>query len=445
MNSNHSKLTTLLSDGDVLYSPIDLWHNSFPITNINIIMKIFLKSTLLTLVSLLILSATLVAQQPARPGAPAQRPAFRMPARIVSPEILPDNKVIFRLYSKDAAKVTISGEWQSGFGASETLARNDTGLFSITIGPLKPELYSYTFTIDGVRAIDPGNVQVRRDGLNYQSYFIIPGAESDLYVQKNGVPHGTVSKVWYTSSVLETDRRVYVYTPASYGTVKQKYPVLYLFHGAGGDEDAWTNMGRAAQIMDNLIAQGKTKPMIVVMTNGNANQAGAQNDVPPLASQGEQGMAAYAKYAGKFEEHLVKDVVPFIEKNYRTLKGKDNRAIAGLSMGGGHTQTITNNNPGMFSYIGVFSMGIMNFGMQSDEAAKMDQEREVKIEALKNSGYKLYWIAVGKDDFVYQSVVTLRNLLDKHNFKYIYRESTGGHTWTNWRIYLSEFTPMLFK
>jgi enterochelin esterase family protein len=240
------------------------------------------------------------------------------------------------------------------------------------------------------------------------------------------------------------DRRVYVYTPAGYEKNTQKYPVFYLLHGAGGDEDAWTDMGREAQIMDNLIAQGKAKPMIVVMTNGNANQAGAQNVVINEPVQGDP-MAAYQKLAGKFEIHLVKDLIPFIQKNYRTLTDKDNRAIAGLSMGGGHTQTITNDNPGLFSYIGVFSMGIMSFGPPNPDQAKLDAERDTKIEALKNSGYKLYWVGVGKDDFVYQSVVKLRSTLDKHNFKYTYRESTGGHTWANWRIYLSEFAPLLFK
>jgi enterochelin esterase family protein len=185
--------------------------------------------------------------------------------------------------------------------------------------------------------------------------------------------------------------------------------------------------------------------MIVVMTNGNANQAGAQNEVPPVPVQGEQGMAAYQRMAGKFEEHLVKDVVPFIEKNFRALTGKDNRAIAGLSMGGAHTQTITNDNPGMFSYIGVFSMGIMNMGPQNQNAAKTGAERIAKLQILKDSGYKLYWIACGKDDFVYKGVVTLRETLDKIGFMYIYRESTGGHTWANWRIYLSEFAPLLFR
>ena len=401
--------------------------------------------TIITFVTIFLTSISVAGQQPTTPAAaPAARPQLRIPTRIVSPEILPDNKVTFRVYAKDATKVTLSGEWQTGPNSTELLVSNDTGLFMITVGPLKPELYGYNFTVDGVSTIDPNNVQVRRDGTRYASFFIIPGAESDLYVQKTGVPHGNVSKVWYNSPVLGMDRRVYVYTPAGYEKGNQKYPVFYLLHGAGGDEDAWTNMGRAAQIMDNLIAQGKAKPMIVVMTNGNANQAGAPNDVTDVPLQGD-AMASYQRLAGKFEAHLVKDLVPFIEKNYKVLTGKDNRAIAGLSMGGMQTQTITNDNPGMFGYIGVFSMGIMNFGQQNRDAAKLDQERETKIEALKNSDYKLYWIGVGKDDFVYQSVVKLRSTLDKHNFKYTYRESTGGHTWANWRIYLSKFAPLLFQ
>jgi len=400
---------------------------------------------LVTFVTILIYSVSGTGQDPGRPAVPSARPAFRMPARIISPEIMPDNRVTFRIYSKDAQKVTVSGEWQSGNNAIETLVKNDTGLFSLTVGPLKPELYGYTFYVDGVNTIDPNNVQVRRDGARYQNFFIIPGPESDLYFHKNDVPHGTVTKIWYKSDVLGFDRRCYVYTPAGYESGTKKYPVFYLLHGAGGDEDAWTNMGRTAQIMDNLIAQGKALPMIVVMTNGNANQAGAQNEVPPTTPQGGQGMAAYQRYAGKFEEHLVKDVVPFIEKNFRTLTGMNNRAIAGLSMGGAHTQTITSNNPGVFSYIGVFSMGIMNMGPQNQDAAKVEAERNAKLLVLKDSGYKLYWIACGKDDFVYKGVVTLRETLDKINFKYIYRESTGGHTWANWRIYLSEFAPMLFK
>jgi len=399
---------------------------------------------IVTFAAILMASVSAAGQQPTAPAAPAVRPQFRMPPRIISPELLPDNKVTFRIYAKDATKITVAGEWQTAPNATEALVRNDTGLFILTVGPLKPELYGYNFIVDGVPTIDLNNVQVRRDGARYGNFFIIPGTESDLYFQKNGVPHGNVSKVWYNSPVLEMDRRVYVYTPAGYENGNQKYPVFYLLHGAGGDEDAWTNMGRAAQIMDNLIAQGKARPMIVVMTNGNANQSGAQNEVTNPPVQGD-GMAAYQRLAGRFESHLVKDLIPFIEKNYKVFTDKDNRAIAGLSMGGMHTQTITNDNPGMFSYIGVFSMGIMSFGQPNQDAAKIEQERDIKIEALKKSGYKLYWIACGKDDFVYQGVITLRNTLDKHNFKYVYRESTGGHTWANWRIYLSEYAPQLFR
>jgi len=389
-------------------------------------MKFRVKTMLVTFVTILIYSVSGTGQDPGRPAVPSARPAFRMPARIISPEIMPDNRVTFRIYSKDAQKVTVSGEWQSGNNAIETLVKNDTGLFSLTVGPLKPELYGYTFSVDGVNTIDPNNVQVRRDGARYQNFFIIPGPESDLYFHKNDVPHGTVTKIWYKSDVLGFDRRCYVYTPAGYESGTKKYPVFYLLHGAGGDEDAWTNMGRTAQIMDNLIAQGKALPMIVVMTNGNANQAGAQNEVPPTTPQGGQGMAAYQRYAGKFEEHLVKDLVPFIEKNFRTLTGMNNRAIAGLSMGGAHTQTITSNNPGVFSYIGVFSMGIMNMGPQNQDAAKVEAERNAKLLVLKDSGYKLYWIACGKDDFVYKGVVTLRETLDKINLPRKYRRSYMG-------------------
>jgi len=384
--------------------------------------------------------ANIHAQAPARPA-----PAFRMPVVIKSAEVSSDNRVTFRVYDKEANKITVSGEWMPGFGGSEPMVKNDTGLFVLTVGPLKPELYAYSFNVDGVRTIDPNNVQVRRDGSRYESFFIIPGGNADLYMHKDGVPHGTVSKIWYNSSVLGMDRRLYVYTPAGYENSKTKYPVFYLLHGAGGDEDAWTNMGREAQIMDNLIAQGKAKPMIVVMTNGNANQAAAQNEVPLSPSQNIMTMEAYRKYAGKFEENMVKDVIPFIEKTYRTLKDRDHRAIAGLSMGGAHTQTITNDNPGVFSYIGVFSMGLMNFGVQNQDTAKANQERSLKIEALRKSNPKVYWIGVGKDDFLYNSVVSLKADLDKHNFKYTYRETPGGHTWANWRIYLSEFAPLLFK
>ena len=360
---------------------------------------------------------------------------------IISPQLLPGNKVTFRLMAPYATKVSVSGDWMPA-NTCQNLVKCDSGLWTVTLGPLKPEFYSYTFIVNGVLVTDPSNSQIKRDGTRNESVLLVPGEESDLYIVKD-VPHGTISKVWYESPTLSLTRRMYVYTPAAYNTGSEKYPVLYLLHGAGGDEDAWTTLGRVCQIMDNLISQGKAKPMIVVMPNGNANQTAAPGEELPFVAQDND--APNTKPAGRFEESLVKDVLPYIESHFRVIAGKENRAIAGLSMGGSQTMAIANNNPGMFNYIGVFSMGIINFGLQTADADLIEKERNNKIEVLKNSGYKLYWIGAGTDDFLYQSVQTLRVTLDSHSFNYTYRESTGGHTWANWRIYLSEFAPPLFK
>jgi enterochelin esterase family protein len=410
-----------------------------------IINKLEMKKILTSIgiVTLLCLSSGIKGQNaPTTPTPAAPRPRQQMAPRIISPEILPDNKVIFRLYAPHTIGVAISGEWMSGTNPKENMARNDTGMWTITLGPLQPEFYGYTFIVDGVTVLDPYNPQIKRDGMRNASVLLVPGNETDLYSVKN-IPHGTISKVWYESPTLNLTRRMYIYTPPGYDRdTKTKYPVLYLLHGAGGDEDAWTTLGRAPVILDNLIAQGKAKPMIVVMTNGNPTQNAAQGDayatvrVETPGAGGPGGMAS-----GKFEESLVKDVIPYVESHYRVLKDKNNRALAGLSMGGMQTQTISNNNPDLFSYIGVFSMGLMNFNQPNTPVDDLGP----KLDALKKSGVKLYWIGCGKEDFLYDSVITLREALDKNNFKYTYRESTGGHTWANWRIYLSELAPLLFK
>jgi len=370
---------------------------------------------------------------------PAPGPAFRMPFALKSAEILPDNSVTFRLLSKDASSVEVSGDWMPGFGTSVPMVKNDTNLWTLTVGPLKPELYSYTFLIDGIRVIDPNNPLVKRDGTRNESMLLIPGEESDLYMVKN-IPHGTLSKIWYESPTLKLNRRMYVYTPAGYEDSQTRYPVFYLLHGGGGDEDAWTTLGRTCQIMDNLISQGKAKPMIVVMPNGNPGQAAAFTDafVNPSVS------APYDMGLGLFEESMVKDIIPYVESHYRVVADRDHRALAGLSMGGMQTLTLTGNYPYMFGYIGVMSMGLVDvttMGLKPDP----DPDQDIKLETLKNSGYILYWIGVGKDDFLYKSVQSLRTALDKHGLKYTYRESTGGHSWANWRIYLSEFAPQLFR
>jgi enterochelin esterase family protein len=357
--------------------------------------------------------------------------------RVVSPEIHPDNKVTFRLLAPDATKVTISGNWMAGWGTQVEMAKGDSGIWSATTEVLAPEFYTYSYNVNGVKTLDVQNVQVVRDGTRFENFVIVPGAASDVYTVKD-VPHGMISKVWYPSPSLNKTRRMYIYTPPGYDGSKDKYPVLYLLHGAGGDEDAWTTLGRTPYILDNLIAAGKAKPMIVVMTNGNAWSSAAPGEEPKAAAAPDYTQMA----RGGFEKSLVADVIPYVEKNYRVLTDKNNRAIAGLSMGGMHTQNISNANPGMFGYIGVMSMGLMN---DRRWATYNEEEHKKQLKALQDSGVKLYWIACGKEDFLIESVNNLRKLYDGMGFKYEYVETTGGHTWTNWRIYLADLSPKLFK
>ena len=357
--------------------------------------------------------------------------------RVKSPEIHTDNSVTFRLLAPEASKVTISGNWMAGWGTQVELTKGDSGIWSVTTEILPAEFYTYTFYTNGVKTLDPQNPQVVRDGTRFENAVIVRGKESEVYTVKD-VPHGVLSKVWYPSPTLEKSRRMYVYTPPGYAESTEKYPVFYLLHGAGGDEDAWTTLGRTPYILDNLIAEGKAKPMIVVMTNGNAWSSAAPGEEPKAESTPDFSQMA----RGGFEKSLVNDVIPYIEKNYRALTDKNNRAIAGLSMGGMHTQTITNTNPDKFGYIGVMSMGLMN---NSRWGNYNEEEHKKQIQTLKDSGLKLYWIGCGKEDFLYESVTNLRKFYDNSGFKYEYLETPGGHTWTNWRIYLSELAPQLFR
>jgi enterochelin esterase-like enzyme len=362
----------------------------------------------------------------------AQEISAMQAPKVVSPEIADDGSVTFRVLSEKANEVTINGSWM-GFGKTLPLTKGEQGVWSVTIDPLPSSMYHYNFFIDGVAAIDPTNAQALRDGTRYASLLMVPGDEAKVF-ELNETPHGNISQVWYKSPTLSMDRRMYVYTPPGYDSSKDSYPVLYLLHGAGGDEDAWTSLGRANLILDNLIASGKSKPMLVVMTNGNAWQTSTLRNVP---GQPAPSRETFAQFQGKFEKSLVEDVVPYIEKNYRVKADKDHRALAGLSMGGGHTITASLNYPGTFGYIGVFSSGI--FDANADMA-----EMEKKFTALKNSGVSKYWVACGKEDFVMDSNKRLLSMLEKTKFEHEYFENEGGHTWANWRTYLSMFAPMLF-
>ncbi len=381
---------------------------------------------------------------------------------IISPEVKDDGTVTFRLYAPKAVKVEVTGDFlpqvkvQTPMGEMEQpgyaeLKEGKNGVWEYTTAqPLSPELYSYKFRVDGMDYLDPSNVYMCRDIASYTNIFIVEkekGDKGDLY-SVNEVPHGNVAKVWYPSPTLKMTRRMTVYTPAGYDK-GGRYPVLYLLHGAGGDEDAWTTLGRAAQILDNLIAEGKVKPMIVVMPNGNPNCE---------AAPGEWSKGMYKpsfmghmtpKPVASMEESFP-DIVKYVEKNYRVLKGKKNRAICGLSMGGGHSFGISKMYPDMFDYVGLFSAAIFLSGSNDPQqtaldAMNADPQLGKELAALFGANPKLYWIAIGSTDFLYKSNADYRKYLDSKGYKYEYVETDGGHIWRNWRIYLTQFSQKLFK
>ena len=373
--------------------------------------------------------------------------------QVASPVVNADNSVTFNLIAPEAQKVQVTGDLLptqkikiEGYGEFDApgvvdLVKNDKGVWSFTTEPLKPELYTYNLIVDGVKIIDPLNVYNIRDINNLFSVVLIGGdARTDLY-KVNKVAHGNVSKVWYESPTAGLTRRLTVYTPAGYETSGKEYPVLYLLHGIGGDENAWSELGRAAQILDNLIAQGKAEPMLVVMTNGNISQEAC----PGETSEGfvVPTMALPKTMEGSFETAFP-DVVKFIESTYRVKKDKAHRAIAGLSMGGFHSLFISINNPDVFGYVGLFSAAVdqqqPNGGFPNIYA-----DRNAKIDQLFAKNPKLFWIGIGKTDFLIKNNNDLRAYLDSKHHKYTYLETEGGHIWRNWRIYLSEFTPLLFK
>ena len=384
-----------------------------------------------TILALMVASVTASAQQALWSG-----------SRIVSPEINPDNTVTFRLHAPKAVKVQVTGDflpsqgWVPGYA---DLTEKD-GIWEYTTYPLAPELYSYSFIVDGFVTRDPSNVYMIRDVASVMNVFIIGGGRADLY-KVNDVPHGTVSKVWYHSPTLGTDRRMTVYTPAGYEkNRKQKYPVFYLLHGAGGDEEAWMDLGRTSQILDNLIAQGKAEPMIVVMTNGNAGEVAAPGQCPE-GYERIPGMQQRGMMEGSFELHFP-DVVKYIEDNYRVYKDKKHRAIAGLSMGGYHSLHISKYYPDMFDYVGLFSAAA-RFHENSECPVYQNEKSQIDTQFAKKPA--LYWIAIGNTDFLYDENVKLRQYLDEKGYDYEYMESDEGHIWKNWRIYLTEFVPKLFK
>ncbi len=358
---------------------------------------------------------------------------------VISPEIQNDS-VTFRLKADYATVVKLSGSWMPNpWGGTIDMQRGENNVWEVKIPLPEPEIYTYNFVVDGVAVNDPQNVYVQRDGTRYLPMLIVPGERTENYGE--ATKHGTVSHPWYHSEILGMDRRLTVYTPYGYeANPKKKYPVLYLLHGAGGDEEAWTSMGRTAQILDNLIEKGLAEPMIVVMPNGNANQAAARTlGIPEKPMQMRWDREAMAKMSeaerdllmNGYVRSLCTEIVPFIEKTFRAIPKPASRAIAGLSMGGGHTISASVLYPELFDYICPLS-------------AAGDATPE-QLAALKKAGVKLYFLACGNTDFLFQRAEQMHAKLNDLNFPHEYFVSDGGHVWSNWRLYLNTFARKLFK
>ncbi|MBO7077093.1 MAG: alpha/beta hydrolase-fold protein [Bacteroidales bacterium] len=367
---------------------------------------------------------------------------------IVSPEINPDHSVTFRLHAPKAVSVRLTGDFlppqrieyeadgrkqvYEAPGAVDMREGRD-GIWTYTSAPLKGELYSYSFMVDGKKWMDPSNIYQNRDIATWTNIFTISAEQGDAgwYYEVHDTPHGSLSHVWYDSPTLGKQRRLTVYTPAGYeDNPKAKYPVLYLLHGSGGDEDAWSDLGRTAQILDNLIAEGKAKPMIVVMPNGvYFNQA-----APGAAVNMFQPTMNNSRSQSTIEiEDSFPDVMNFIEKHYHVAKGAANTAVAGLSMGGRQSVQLSMRYPKRFGYVGMFS------------GAAMPEGNEDAIAAVFAAQPKLWWIGVGKDDGVRVSSLALKDYCDAHGYPVTYYESDGGHIWRNWRVYLTIFAQKLFR
>ena len=356
---------------------------------------------------------------------------FNRGQQVDSPQVLSDGRIIFRLAADYATVVTLSGNWMAQGEGPIPMKKGEGGVWEVTVTDLEPEIYTYNFNVDGVPVNDPVNYRVQRDGTRFLNMLFVPGERSEVYNEASR--RGNLTTVWYDSATLGINRRMVVYTPYGYDNPANrsvKYPVLYLLHGGGGDEEAWTSMGRAAEILDNLIERRQAVPMIVVMPNGNPNQQAAQT----LGIEPTNINYRDPYYANAYVNSLVKEIIPFVEKHFRVKAKPEFRAIAGLSMGGGHTLTASQLYPSVFDYICPLSI-----------SSQDTPEIRSQLRALKKDGYKLYWVGVGNTDFLYEGAQTLDRILTEEGLQHTFYVSEGGHEWKNWRLYLQTFTKLLFK
>lgn len=353
-----------------------------------------------------------------------------------SPEVLSDGRVVFRIYAPKAGDVVVGGDWiPQGLGQGGKLTRDEQGVWSITVGPLPADFYSYSFVVDGVRTLDPKNAFIKQGVSSVDNMFFISGPDA-AFQDNKPVPHGEIRKVWYKSSTLGEERRLHVYFPPGYESSRGRYPVFYLLHGGGDEDSGWSTIGRAGFILDNLIAAGKAKPMLVVMPNGSLPR-------PPVVPGMPRDPAATAAFQDRFTSELLNDVVPFIEKSYRVMPGSSNRAIAGLSMGGGQTMRVVSTNPDKFAYVGVWSMGV---SPQTTEDFEKRNASFLESSGKVNKVIRLFEIICGdKDTLAFEGSKNLDVILKKHGISHSLIISPGGHTWINWRRYLNDYARKLFQ
>lgn len=415
---------------------------------------------------ILIVTALSVAAAVAQPSAGASGGRGRGPQAppVMSPEVSADRQVTFRISASQAQSVRVSGGDIPNINTRGTMTKGPNGVWEVTVGPLNAGAYRYNFNVDGLTVVDPRNGAVSESLSNVWSLVVVPGSD---YFDTKEVPHGAVAAVTYYSTALKKFRRMHVYTPPGYESGKDKYPVFYLLHGSGDNDDAWTSVGRAGFVLDNLIAEKKAKPMIVVMpashtqnTTGGGRAAGPPSTDPNVPSPPDE-----------FTRDFETDLMPYAESHYRIITDRAHRAIAGLSLGGSQTLNIVIPHLDKFAYIGVFSSGLLGaFGggragrgpaaasgplvvapgplapAPGAGASLWEQQHKAELDnAAWKKGLKLVWFSTGKDDSLITTSRATVELLNKHGYNASFHESEGAHTWLNWRNYLVEFTPQLFQ
>ena len=358
-------------------------------------------------------------------GVPLVGRCFSQTNQLVSPEVLPDNRVVFRVAATNAQQVGVFVDWMKT-GAREAMVKDGAGVWSVTLGPVKPGIYIYNFVIDGMNVADPVNPRVKLRARTSASLLEVPGKPPE-YWEARDVPHGTVQINFHKASTLGGEtREVWVYTPPGYEKDSSKrYPVLYLLHGSNDTPAGWTTVARANFTMDNLLTEKKVQEMIIVTPFGHAVPFGSSREVQQ-------------KNTARFEEYLLKEVMPMIEGKYRVAEGRQNRAIAGFSMGGGHALHIGLGHLDLFSAVAVLSAGVpQDFESRFPELLKDSDGTNNKL--------NLFWIACGKDDFAFEGSQRLSAILTKHGIKHTSRATEGAHTFNVWREHFAEFAPLLFR